>query len=100
MYAVAIAQQLRVRGHDVTSIHDAGYRHLEAAEDAMVFEAARAEGRVLVTENVGDFWALATDALAYGKPAPGLIFTTDRQFPRGDQATIGRLVLALATVIE
>ena len=33
MYAPAIAEQLRARGHDVASVHDAAYRVLEGEPD-------------------------------------------------------------------
>jgi predicted nuclease of predicted toxin-antitoxin system len=95
MYAPAVAEQLRSRGHDVVSIHDADYRRLEGASDEEVFVAATDEGRALVTENVPDFRRLEADALARGEPLPTLVFTTNRQFPRGEPGTTGRLVEAL-----
>jgi predicted nuclease of predicted toxin-antitoxin system len=99
MYAPAIAEQLRERGHDVVSLHDAGHRALEGAPDEEVWARAVAEDRVLVSENVHDFRRIEAQALAAGEPIPGLIFTTDRQFPRGHPATIGRLVLALESLL-
>jgi hypothetical protein len=45
--------------------------------------------------NVQDFRRLDADALGREQPRARLILTTDRQFPRGDPATIGRLVTAL-----
>jgi predicted nuclease of predicted toxin-antitoxin system len=95
MYAPTIAEQLRARGHDVASVHDAEYRTLEGAPDEEVWAAALAADRVLVTENVQDFRRIEADALSGAQPATRLIFTTNRQFPRGDPATIGRLVTAL-----
>jgi predicted nuclease of predicted toxin-antitoxin system len=99
MYASAIAEQLRQRGHHVVSVHDAGYRSLEGAPDEEVWARAIAEDRRLVTENVQDFRRIEAQALAAGEPSPGLIFTTDRQFPRGQPATIGRIVLALDALL-
>jgi predicted nuclease of predicted toxin-antitoxin system len=99
MYAPTIAEQLRARGHDAASVHDPEYRMLEGQPDGEVWAAAIAADRVLVTENVQDFRRLETDALARAKPAVPLIFTTDRQFPRGDPATIGRLVTALDALL-
>jgi predicted nuclease of predicted toxin-antitoxin system len=99
IYAAAVARQLRGRGHDVVSMHDPDYRRLEGAPDEEVFANAVAEERALVTENVPDFRRLEADALARGIPAPGLIFTTNRQFPRANPATIGRLVLALDALL-
>ena len=100
MYSATLAEQLRGRGHDVVSIHDAEFRSLEGAPDEEVFAAAIAEKRAIVTENVPDFRRLEAAALASHAPTPGLIFTTNRQFPRGDPATVGRLVLALHALLE
>lgn len=99
MYAPAVAEQLRSRGHDVVSVHDADFRRLEGAPDEEVFAAAADEGRALVTENVPDFRRLEADAFARGEPLPRLVFTTDRQFPRGEPGTIGRLVEALEALL-
>jgi hypothetical protein len=41
-------------GHDAVHVFDVG---LQGADDADVAEVARAEGRAVVTENVGDFAA-------------------------------------------
>jgi hypothetical protein len=99
MYPGAIAEQLRARGFDVVSIHDPGFSHLEGAPDADVFTAAVALGRSLVTENVPDYRRLEDAALARGEPTPGIVFTTNRRFPRGHPATTGRLVIALAALL-
>jgi len=95
MYPAALAEHLRARGHDVVSVHDPDYQHLEGVPDAEVFAAAIAADRALLTENVADFRRLESDALGRDAPCPRLIFTTNRQFPRGQAATLGRLVLAL-----
>lgn len=99
MYAPAIAEQLRARGHDVASIHDPAYRALEGEPDEEVWAAAVADDRALVSENVQDFRRLEAAALARAQPSARLIFTTNRQFPRGDPATIGRLVTALDALL-
>jgi len=99
MYAPTIAEQLRARGRDVASVHDPEYGALEGEPDEEVWAAAFADDRVLVTENVQDFRRIETDALARAQPTARLIFTTDRQFPRGDPATIGRLVTALDALL-
>jgi hypothetical protein len=99
MYAPAIAEQLRTRGHDVASVHDAAYRVLESEPDAKVWGAAVSDDTVLVSENVQDFRRLDADALATEHPRARLTFTTDRQFPRGDPATTGRLVTALDALL-
>ena len=99
MYPATVAEQLRTRGHDVVSVHDPDFRRLEGTPDEDVFAAAAAEGRVLVTENVADFRRLEAEALARGESTPGLVFTTNQQFPRGHPGTIGRLIRALAALL-
>ena len=99
MFPGALAEQLRARGHDVASIHDPEYVRLEGASDVDVFEAAVVETRIVVTEDVSGFRSLEINALAEGRSTPGLIFTTDRQFPRGDPATFGRLARALDALL-
>lgn len=100
MYAPVVAEQLRARGHDVVSLHDPEYRHLEGAPDEEVFAAALAEERALVTENVPDFRRLEAEALARGEAHATLVFTSNRQFPRGEHRTIGRLVEALHALMS
>ena len=99
MYTPTIAEQLRARGHDAASIHDPEYRMLEGEPDDEVWAAAIADDRALVTENVQDFRRIEANALAHAQPVARLIFTTDRQFPRGDAATLGRLVSALDALL-
>lgn len=99
MYAPAVAEQLRARGHDVVSVHDAEYRRLRGAPDEEVFAAALAEERGLVTENVPDFRRLEADLLSRGEAVPMLVFTSDRRFPRGRPGTTGLLVEALQALI-
>lgn len=100
MYPPAVAEQLRARGHDVVSVHEPEHRRLEGAPDKEIFDVALAEQRALVTENVPDFRRLEADALARGEAAPVLVYTTNRRFPRGQPATIGRLVEALDTLMD
>jgi hypothetical protein len=67
---------------------------------SMLAQCGLPEGRAIVTENVPDFRRLEAAALAHGEPRPGLVFTTNRQFPRGHPATTGRLVVALAALLD
>jgi len=99
MYTPTIAEQLRARGHDAASIHDPEYRMLEGEPDDEVCAAGIADDRALVSENVQDFRRIEANALARAQPVARLIFTTDRQFPRGDPATLGRLVSALDALL-
>jgi hypothetical protein len=52
-----------------------------------------------VSENVQDFRRIEANALARAQPVARLVFTTDRQFPRGDAGTLGRLVTALDALL-
>jgi predicted nuclease of predicted toxin-antitoxin system len=99
MYPASIAEQLRARGHDVVSVHDPDYRALEGAPDEEIWAAAVAAGRALVSENVADFRRIEMAALSRSENPARLIFTTDRQFPRGDPRTLGRLVRALDALL-
>ena len=99
MYTPTIAEQLRARGHDAASIHDPEYRMLEGEPDDEVWSAAIADDRALVSENVQDFRRIEANTLAHAQPVARLIFTADRQFPRGDPATLGRLVSALDALL-
>ena len=99
MFPPIVAEQLQNRGHDVASLHEADYRRLEGTADPEVYAVALADGRALVTENVPDFQRLQAGALGRAEPVPCLIFTTNRQFPRGRRSTVGRLVVALDALL-
>jgi len=93
MYPRVIAEQLRGRGHDVTSVHDGPGR---GAPDPDVLEFARSDRRALVTENVRDFRPLAERLIGAGESHAGLVFTTDRRWPRSDA---GALINALERLL-
>jgi len=100
MYAPAVAVGLGALGHDAVSVHDPREAPLAGARDADVLAAARLDKRALVTENVRDFRPLESALLADGSHHAGLIYTTHRQFPRGDPATTGRLIHALDALMR
>jgi hypothetical protein len=99
MYSPALAVELRARGHDVVSVHDPGHGLVVGASDADVLAAAQREERTLVTENVRDHRPLEIGLLAEGSHHAGLVYTSNRQFPRGDPSTLGRLVRALDALL-
>src|SRR4051794_12111027 len=86
MYARAVAVELRARGNDVLWVHEAD-PVLVGASDAEMLSAAVATERVLVTQNVRDFRPLDIAILEGGDHHHGIVYTSDRQFPRGDPAT-------------
>lgn len=95
MYPAAIAEALRSRGLDVLAVQEQeGLRELS---DEALFSAARHAGQVLVTENVKDFAPIEAHARAAGETNPGLIFTSNRSFPRHRERFIGAVAAALET---
>jgi hypothetical protein len=100
MYSPAIAAELRARGHDVVSVHDVGSGLVTGASDADVLGASQRDERALVTENVRDYRPLEIGLLADGSHHAGLVYTSNRQFPRGEPTTLGRLVRALDALLR
>jgi hypothetical protein len=93
MFSPAIAADLAARGSDCRAV--AADPVLRALSDLEIFQAALAEGRVLVTNNVPDFESLRRAHEAAGAQVPGLIYTSDMTFPR-TKAYLSRLATALA----
>ena len=54
MYPIFISRELRARGHDVVSVHEAPGG---GSPDDEVLDYASSEGRAVVTENVRDYIA-------------------------------------------
>lgn len=101
MYPASIAVQLRERGHDVVSVHEAGWRWLEGMSDPSLFAAVVAAERTVVTENVRDFMPLHQRWLTDSRHHYGLVFTTNDKYPRHrPQHAIGRLVGALGELLQ
>jgi predicted nuclease of predicted toxin-antitoxin system len=92
MYTYSIAEQLRGRGHDVVAV--AERPGLRGAPDREVFETAQDEGRALVTDDIG-FREIASARRASGETHHGLVFTSNKRFPRGHPRIVGQLVRAL-----
>jgi hypothetical protein len=93
MFSPAIATDLAARGIDCRAV--VADPVLRALSDLEIFQAALAEGRILVTNNVPDFESLRRAHEAAGNEVPGLIYTSDLTFPR-TKAYVSRLGAALA----
>lgn len=93
MLSPAIASQLRRRGVDALAVVDAS--DLVGAPDAEVLAVAAAGGRVVVTENIGDFVRLHRDWLAQERTHAGILLVSTGRFPYG-AARIGAITAALA----
>ncbi len=92
MLSPAIARELRTRGHDVQAIGE--HPEWRSLDDRRVVELARAEHRVVVTDNLIDMRPLHYAAITPGGPGDhGMIF-----IPGGHRRTrddTGRIVAAL-----
>ena len=98
MYPQAIAERLRDRGHDVSAVTERP--ELRSLPDQDVFAVAQQEGRVVVSENIGDFSSLADAADERGQAHHGLVLVDPAKFPRGQRRTIGRLVTKLDRLLK
>ena len=92
MFSPRIAERLRALGVDGIAVAEDVV--LSSQDDPVVLEAALADGRVLVTNNVVDFEPLRQQRAANGQPVPSLVYTSEAAFPR-NRKFIGRLVEAL-----
>ena len=92
MYPPRLAELLRQLGHDVVAV--VAVPELVGADDHTVLDAAAAEGRCVVTENVRDF-AVLIGHMAHA----GVLFVHGRRWSRGP-AGIQHLVAALDKAIS
>jgi hypothetical protein len=95
MYPSLIADELRARGHDVVSVHEAPGR---GTPDDEVFDHARSEA--VVTENIRDYRPLAEALLAAGESHAGVLFTTDKRWPRSNPGALTTALDELLTAIS
>jgi hypothetical protein len=95
-YPLAIAQQLRLRGRDVSAAVE---REWNREPDEVLLTMCAGEQRTLLTNNVGDFMAIARNWAVSGQHQAGLIFTSDASLPR-THAAIGRYVQLLEGLLH
>lgn len=96
-YSPAVARELRERGYDSVAV--AGEADLRGASDALLFSWAQENRRVIVTQDVRDFGAIAQEAALAETDHYGIVFTSPRVFPPAARG-IGRLVAALAALLD
>src|SRR2546430_1287177 len=75
----AAAAELNRRGQDASHVNDLG---LAGQPDPMVFDAAVAQARIVVTENVADYATLLNQRLRNDEPCVPVVFVAKRDFPR------------------
>ena len=95
MFSGAIADQLRARGVDAVAV--VGDSTLIGKPDEDLLAHTAAQQRALITLNVPDFAAVATDWRAAGRVDGGLVYVTERAFPQ-DRSFVGVIVSALAAL--
>jgi predicted nuclease of predicted toxin-antitoxin system len=98
MYPSAIAEQLRKAGHDAASVQEDP--EARALDDSAVCGIALSTGRAVVTENAVDFLRVLRHRAAMGDPAPALVITSNRSFPRHSASFVGQAVRALCAFCE
>ena len=84
----AIAHALRLRGHDVLTVKEAGRKGLSDIEQ---LNYAFSEDRIIVTHNIADFCRIHADFTKTGHEHNGIILS--RQLP------IGIIVKALSQLL-
>lgn len=94
-YPRAVAEQLRVIGHDILAAVERGW---EREDDESLLALCESEQRVLVTNNVSDFAVIVQRWTAQSRSHAGLIFTSDSSLPR-TRGTIGAYVKLLDALV-
>jgi predicted nuclease of predicted toxin-antitoxin system len=96
MISATVAEQLRVRGHDVVAVQDPDMGHLRGIDDCVLLDHAATEHRAVVTDNVPDFVRCHQRRVDRGQPHHGLLLFANDTFPRHrHDAFVGQLLTAL-----
>jgi hypothetical protein len=93
MLSGTIGAQLRARGVDAVAVVEDASLVSTPDEELLVFAAQ--QQRVLITTNIADFAAIATDWRASGRTHQGIVYVAQRSFAQ-DRSLVGALVGALA----
>jgi uncharacterized protein DUF5615 len=95
MFSDDIAQQLRAKGYDVTSV--VADPALVGLPDDQVLAYAATQGRALVTANIKDFVSLDGRNRPAGQSHAGLILVSTKTFPQ-NRGFITAITTALTTL--
>jgi hypothetical protein len=96
MYSPGLAEALRTADVDARTAAESG---LAGSSDPEVFEAAIADGRTLLTENVADFAHISAEHVVAGQHHPGVLIALSSRFSRR-AAGIGPLVTAVRAIAD
>ena len=97
-YPPSLAEQLRARVHDAVAVQEEA--DLRGMLDPDLFVEAQRRKCALVTENVADYALLDAEYRGRHLAHWGLVFTSNRTFPRGKATTVGALVMALDDLLR
>ena len=92
MYDRAIAEGLRLRGHDVIAVTERA--DLRGLRDDVLIELMASERRVIVTENAAHFLPLLRTRLSEGQGSAGVMITSPASMRRS-RRTVGLFVRVL-----
>ncbi len=98
MHAPAVAEVLRGREIDAIAVTERD--DLRGLSDADLLQAATAERRTVVTENIKDFAVLSQQISAGGEKHSGLVYTHPRRFPRSAPNHVHILADALTEFVN
>ncbi len=97
-YPPSVAAQLRERGHDAVAVQEEA--DLRGMLDPDLFTEAQRRNCALLTENTPDYIVLDAEYRSRQLAHWGLVFTSNRTFPRGKTTTVGALVKALDELLR
>jgi len=97
-YPPSVAEQLRERGHDAVAVQEEA--DLRGMLDPDLFAEAQRRNCALLTENTPDYVVLDAEYRGRQLAHWGLVFTSNRTFPRGKASTVGAWVKALDELLR
>ena len=97
-YPPSIAEQLRERGHDAVAVQEEV--DLRGMLDPDLFAEAQSRSCALLTENAADYVVMDAQYRSRHLAHWGLVFSSNRTFPRGKPITMGALVKALDELLR
>jgi len=86
-YPPSVAEQLRERGHDAVAVQEEA--DLRGMLDPDLFTEAQSRNCAVLTENTADYMALDAEYRGRHLAHWGLVFTSNRTFPRGKPTNCG-----------
>jgi uncharacterized protein with PIN domain len=78
----SLAREFRARGIDVTTAASEG--RLGQSDESQI-EIAKAQGRVIYTFNVGDYYKIHAEYIEQGKTHAGMILVHQKRYSLGEQ---------------